>query len=34
VLSAALRFTESCIGTAIAVVTIVLWPGPPTAVEG
>ena len=34
VLSAALRFTESCIGTAIAVLTVVLWPGPPAAVEG
>ena len=34
VLSAALRFTESCIGTAIAVLTVVMWPGPsapPTA---
>ena len=28
-LSAALRFTESCIGTAIAVLTVVVWPGPP-----
>lgn len=27
VLSAALRFTESCIGTAIAVLTVVVWPG-------
>ena len=34
ILSAALRFTESCIGTAIAVLAVVIWPGPlapPTA---
>jgi uncharacterized membrane protein YccC len=34
VLNAALRFTESCIGTAIAVLAVVTWPGPlapPTA---
>jgi uncharacterized membrane protein YccC len=31
VLSAALRFTESCIGTAIAVLTVVMWPGPEPA---
>jgi hypothetical protein len=27
-LNALLRFIESCIGTAIAVLTVVLWPGP------
>jgi len=34
ILSAALRFTESCIGTAIALLAVVMWPGPlapPTA---
>ena len=31
VLSAALRFTESCIGTAIAVLTVVMWSGPEPA---
>jgi len=28
ILSGALRFTESCIGTAIAVLAVVVWPGP------
>jgi uncharacterized membrane protein YccC len=30
ILNAALRFSESCIGTAMAVLAVLVWPGPPT----
>jgi uncharacterized membrane protein YccC len=28
ILNAALRFSESCIGTAMAVIGVLIWPGP------
>ena len=28
ILNAALRFAESCIGTALAVLAVLMWPGP------